>query len=50
MHAPSLLLRVLCVSVAELHSHILVWYVYYIVLSLFQSFRVYDNAVFMDFF
>ncbi len=41
------------ISVAELQRHILVWHVYYIVLSQFQWFRVYldfswDNAVFTE--
>ncbi len=41
VHAPSLLLH-LCISVAELQLHILVWHVYYI-LSRFQWFRVYAD-------
>ncbi len=42
VHAPSLLLH-LCISVAEIQLHILVWHVYYIILSRFQWFRVYAD-------
>jgi len=49
------LLSLLALLNLELQRHILVWHVYYIVLSQFQWFHVYavifwDNAVFTEFF